>query len=246
MKPLLTLILPCLLSLTAAAQFDYSKVDGFVAQFEQDYTDAADLARQLTQPFDSAQTKARAIFMWLAHNVRYDVDKFRNPPPSPRFHSKAEAAEWQEKELRKTLKNKKGVCADYSRLCKQMCDAVGLECEVVSGDARDFYRPYKNIHDNPHAWNAVKWGGKWHLLDATWGAGYLDGSKFVRRISTGYFDAPPAWFAQNHLPDDDKWQLLESPVSKKDFPDQPIVNFGQDEYPLLDFSQKVEREDRQS
>ncbi len=247
MKILISLSFALLLGWGAVAQTDFARADSIAAAFAGTYTDAADLARQLAQPFDTDVEKARVLFMWVAHHVRYDVGKYQNPPPRPNFTGKTEAEmlenrrEWKEKELRKTLKGKKGVCQDYSELYQVMCAAVGLECELVVGDARDFFKPYRNVHDNPHAWNAVKIGGQWQLLDATWAAGYVRNGNFTRKVAPGYFMAPPAWFAQSHLPDKAEWQLLEPPLDKKDFPDQPLVNFGQQDYPLLDFSQKLER-----
>lgn len=235
-----------LISISVFAQHDFSKVDSFATNFKQKYQDMADLARQLTQPFASEPEKARAIFTWIAANVRYDVEKFKNPK-KPYFSGKtkaemeAEAREYHEKETAKQFKAKKGVCADYSRMFKTMCDAAGLECEIITGDARDFHHPYRSVHNNPHAWNAVKWDGKWHLLDATWGAGYVHNGKFKRDDCPGFFDTPPAVFSQNHLPDDEKWQLLEKPLTKKEFADQPLIQYGQNEYPILDFSQTVEK-----
>jgi transglutaminase/protease-like cytokinesis protein 3 len=234
------------LSAMAAAQIDYHKADSFATNFKQKYENIDDLAKQLTAPFSTAPEKARVLFTWVAANIRYDVDKFMNPPPRPRFEGRtkaemeANAKEWHEKQLAKALKAKKGVCADYSKIYKAMCDAVGLECEYVTGDARDFYRPYRNVHNNPHAWNAVKWDSNWHLIDATWGAGYVHEGKFERNDNPGYFDTPPAVFSQNHLPDDEKWQLLEKPLTKKDFANQPLIQYGQNEYPIEDFSQTVE------
>lgn len=228
------------------AQPTYSKVDSFAHAFKQPYQDIDDLAKQLTQPFVTDSEKARSLFIWIAANIRYDVEKFENPPPRPHFggNTKAametEAMEWYKKQLNKSFKSKKGVCEDYSRIYKAMCDAIGLECVIVRGDSRDFYRPYRRVHDNPHAWNAVKWENTWHLLDATWGAGYVHDGKFKRDDGPGYFDAPPHFFVQNHLPDDKQWQLLENPLSKKDFSDQPLIQYGQNEYPILDFSPTAE------
>ncbi len=245
-KTLSCLAFTLVFSTAILAQQDYPKVDSFATNFKQKYQDMADLARQLTQPFSSEQEKARAIFTWLAANIRYDVDKFMNPPAMPRFSGRTkseietEVREYHGKETAKQFKAKKGVCADYSRMYKTMCDAVGLQCEIITGDARDFHRPYRNVHNNPHAWNAVEWGGRWHLLDATWGAGYVHNGKFKRDDCPGFFDTPPAVFSQNHLPDDVKWQLLEKPLTKKEFANQPLVQYGQDEYPILDFSQQVE------
>ncbi len=242
MKPNLFL-LALLLSCPVFAQVDYSRADAIAATFDEPYANAADLAKRLTQSFQTEEEKARVIFMWIAHNIRYDCAKFKNPPrynvsASTKEELVQKRRELEEKEMAKSLKGKRGVCSDYSAIFKAMCDAVGLESVVILGDARDFYRPYRNNQNNSHAWNAVKIDGKWHLMDATWAAGFINPevTKFTRRVSPGYFKTPPSWFVQSHLPDDEKWQLLEQPLNKKNFPDQALINYGQLEYPVLDFS----------
>ena len=133
------------------------------------------------------------------------------------------------------------MCEDYSRLFKAMCDETGLESVMVTGNARDFYKPYRNAHDNPHAWNAVKIDGEWYLLDATWAAGYTNPevTKFTRKLMPGFFMTQPEWFVQGHFPDEEQWQLLDRPVDKKSFSKLPLINFGQDRYPITDFSEQV-------
>ncbi len=242
MKQYLTL-LTLLFCLEVIAQTGYQRPDSIAAAFSEPYTDAADLALKLTRSFQTEDEKARVLFMWIAHNIRYDCKKVRNLEiPKIKAKSKEEFyekfEEWQDKEMEKSLKGKRGICGDYSRLFKAMCDAAGLEAVILTGVSRDFYRPYRNAQDNPHAWNAVKIDGNWHLLDATWAAGIVNPevTKFTRKVSPGFFKTPPAWFAQSHLPEDEKWQLLDAPVSKKNFPDQPLINYGQMDYPVEDFS----------
>ncbi len=247
MKTIFSLACTLLIAGNAFSQVNFARIDSVAASFADKYEVPAELARQLTLPFDNELEKARVIFMWIAQHIRYDVDKYHNPKPRPQAtgNTTAElqenAIELHEKAIQKTLRGKIGICQDYSELYKAMCDAVGLECVLVTGDARDFFKPYRNIHDNPHAWNAVKIDGQWHLLDATWGAGYVNHDKFTRKVATGFFMTPPTWFAQNHLPDKVEWQLLETPLDKRDFPDQPMHNYGQIDYPLLDFSRELER-----
>lgn len=230
-----------------SAQPDFTKPDSIALHFQGRYTDPADLARQLTAPFSTDTDKARVLFTWVADNIRYDVEKFENPKKRTRVSAKTKEEleqkkkEAMEAELRSTFKTKKGVCEDYSRLYKTLCDAAGLACEVVTGDAREFFKPYRAVHDNPHAWNAVKVDGQWQLVDVTWAAGYVRNHRFTKRLQLGHFMSPPAWFAERHLPDQPTWQLLETPVSAKAFPAQPLVNYGQSEYPLTDFSQKLEK-----
>lgn len=247
MKHILPIFIVLFWSFTAASQTDFAKADSIALNFKGKYTDPADLARQLAQPFTTDAEKARVLFTWVADNIRYDVDKYENPPPRMQVGARTKEELEQKKkaafeaELRSAFKSKRGVCQDYSQIYKAMCDAVGLECEVVRGDAREFFKPYRAVHDNPHAWNAVKIDGQWRLLDATWAAGYVRNHKFSKRLQMGHFMPPPAWFAERHLPDKPEWQLLETPISTKGFPAQALVNYGQSEYPLTDFSQNLEK-----
>lgn len=50
------------------------------------------------------------------------------------------------------------VCAEYSDLYQTMCQAVGIECEVVEG----------LIGNVAHGWNAVYIDGKEYFVDSTW------------------------------------------------------------------------------
>jgi len=228
------------------SQNNFEKADSIAFHTEDSFDNPKDLALHLTKSLDSDIDKARVFYMWLAKNVRYDCKKFHNRK-KPNLSARTQQ-EYEEKleqyyiaQLGKTVKRKKGVCEDYSRLFKALCDEVGLEAEYIVGVSRDHYRPYKKVHNNSHAWNAVKIDGEWHLLDATWGAGYTDSKvkKFTRKVTTGYFLTPPAAFAQNHLPKDEKWQLLEQPISKNNFGKQPVVNYGRDDYKIVTFSPEV-------
>ncbi len=230
-----------------SAQQDFAKADDFAVGFDQPYTDAADLARKLTAGFSTDAEKTRVIFRWIAETVRYDCKKFHNPERVEfswrnEEEKQRKIREARQKQVASTLKSKKGVCADYAALFQAMCSAAGLTCETVTGDARDFHKPYKNTQNNSHAWNAVQIEGQWHLFDATWASGYVDGevTKFTRKWMPGYFMTPPHWMVQSHLPEEERWQLLDAPVSKKAFPDQPLVNFGQETYPIMDFSPQAE------
>ena len=232
---------------SANAQVNFAKVDSIAEHYSETYETTTELAQGLTATLHTDQEKARVLYMWIAHNVRYDCRKYHNRTADPRIvaYTKAELQEKirarEAKLAEKTMKGKRGICGDYSRLYKAFCDAVGLEAVIIRGNARDFYKPYRNAHDNPHAWNAVKVEGQWQLLDATWGAGYTDAgvTKFSRNVSAGYFAVSPALFAQNHFPDDVQWQLLDQPLGKKDFPNQPMINFRQSKYGIKNFASQA-------
>ena len=242
----LTLII-AFFSLPLLAQYDFTKADSIAKNIISEEVELTELAQQLTQDLSTEAEKARALYMWVAGNVRYDCKKYHNRK-TPKFTARSEAelaekvAAYYEKGIVKTLQRQRGVCEDYSRLYKAMSDAVGLETVLVEGNARDFHKPYKKALDNPHAWNATKIEGKWYLLDATWGAGYTNAevTQFKKRLSPGYFMVDPVSFVQTHYPDESKWQLLDKPLSKKAFANQPMVNVADVKYQIEEASPQIE------
>ena len=120
---------------------------------------------------------------------------------------------------------------DYTLLYKRMADVVGLECAYIGGHSKSSVLGGWG----GHAWNAVKIDGKWELLDVTWGSGHGDGDgKFRQVFRPGYFCTPPRLFALDHFPDDARWQLLDAPIGKKEFKNQPAFSYGDPENGILD------------
>ena len=67
---------------------------------------------------------------------------------------------------------------------------AGIRCKKLSGFSKGAsYKPGKVFKgDSDHAWNAVYLDGGWHLLDSTWGSGFVENSctKFTfRYVSVG-------------------------------------------------------------
>jgi hypothetical protein len=248
-KILLFTFIFCVFGNTTQSQGKYESVDAFALTFKDKYETIEDLAQKLSASFNTEEEKARVFFMWIANNIKYDCKKFhRGNKHSVKARSEQEflrlKKKIQEEELAKAFKNKKGVCSDYSRIFKIMCDQAGVESVIISGNARDYNSPYRSTQNNGHAWNAVKIDGEWKLVDATWGAGYTDPGvkKFTKLIKPGYFFTPPEWFIQNHMPNDAKWQLLEKPLSNSEFIEQAMVNFSQSSFDILDFAIEIETE----
>ncbi|MFC4075586.1 transglutaminase domain-containing protein [Salinithrix halophila] len=135
------------------------------------------LAEELTQGKKGDQAKALAVYEYVAKNIRYDVQKFKN-----------DEFEYDDS-ARKTLKEKEGVCQDYSFLAIALLRSIDIETRFVQGVA----------DGNRHAWVEVKVDGRWLTMDPTWGSGYIDGNdRFVRRYTTKYFDPKPGEFAKTH------------------------------------------------
>jgi transglutaminase-like putative cysteine protease len=182
-----------------------------------DHYDVARAAVEITKAASNDREKAHALYRWLAENISYDTDSFFNKKNT----------EYPDQDAKAVLKRRDAVCAGYSELFHEMAAAVGLESKIVSGYTRgDDYDPKRTFTETDHAWNAVKIDGKWQLLDATWGAGSVDDKtqKFTRKPHDGWFLPPPEVFVQTHLPEDKKWQLLESEVTPQQFNQLPRMN----------------------
>ncbi|XP_038584700.1 kyphoscoliosis peptidase [Micropterus salmoides] len=171
--------------------------------------DVKTIVQSITRGARNELERLRAIWVWLCHNIEYDVSGYLGH--SEKLSSPEEV-----------IAAGRGVCCGYSNLCTEMCREVGIECQEVPGHSKGIgYRQghsLKNVKSD-HLWNAVLLGGQWFLLDACWGAGRVDmeHESFVRRFDDFYFLTDPEEFIDSHFPDEEKWQLLDLPITLEDF-----------------------------
>lgn len=171
------------------------------------------LARYLAKPYRNESEKARAIFRWVAANIRYDTRAY--------FSGKIPASGAD-----RTLRNRTAVCGGFSSLFEALARAAGLEAVTIHGWARGYGSVAgESIRGEPdHAWNAVRVNGRWKLVDPTWGGGVLDETgKYVRRFDGYFFFTPPEKLIATHFPEDAAWQLLDPAVSRARFDERPFI-----------------------
>ena len=199
----------------------------------------SELATGITAGLATDRARAAALFSWVAHNIAYDVSQMEQIVAAggkPKSYSRAEYDRLLAKRMDRTLKKRKGVCDNYSRLYQALCRAAGLECELIPGNARgDVMMP--GSLGIGHAWNAVRLDGEWALVDCTWGAGSVSyKGKFNFGFKPAYFDPRPASLSYSHFPREARWQLLDEPVSERVFLDRPAIGKGFLRYNLYDLS----------
>lgn len=73
-----------------------------------------------------------------------------------------------------------------------------------------------------HAWNAVYIPelGRWHLLDACWGAGHVTGppnAGYHKKFNPGCFTASVEEFGRRHWPENPADQFVPAPLSWEEF-----------------------------
>ncbi|MHB2016280.1 MAG: transglutaminase domain-containing protein [Candidatus Xenobia bacterium] len=178
------------------------------------------VARALTAGCAQPQERARLLYAWVAQHITYDVAAF-------------ESGKHPDQSADAVFQRRTAVCAGYAYLYQALCQAVDIPCQVVPGDARSgLGAPSANGPKPNHAWNAVQFGNRWYLVDATWGAGSMMQHRFVPHYTPFWFCTSPEAFIYTHLPQDPQWQQLSAPLSWQDWQALPSLKPQFFEYSL--------------
>ncbi|MFD2938946.1 transglutaminase domain-containing protein [Flavobacterium notoginsengisoli] len=207
-----------------------SEVDKIVSKYPKSFDTTEKLAEKIEKDFDSDAERARALYSWIALNIRYDYNAYLNPPRVQGFSYSTEAEKQRKiKQLndnliQKAFKSKKAVCEGFTALYQHLANAMGIKCEIIRGDSKVSVRDIgRKTTSSNHAWNMVLIDKKWRLVDVTWGQGYYDSSKgrMVNDFNPIYFDTEPDYFFAKHFPD--SGTFLGDRLSKENFLNGPLI-----------------------
>jgi hypothetical protein len=193
-------------ALVSAAQpdADYQAVDTRTLAIPESQTKkTAAIADYIRANFSTDEDRVRAVFIWVASNLEYDVENMFN----------GDVKETLEEKIAKALRNRKGICENYAAVFNDVCKKLNLQSFVVVGYTRQSGFTYYI----PHGWCAVFVGKKWRLYDPTWGSGYISDNKFTASINNAYYDADPAALIKTHMPFDPMWQLHDFVLTDAEF-----------------------------
>lgn len=208
MKPIKFILLLILTTQTIFAQKttvnEYAIIDKKALQLPDLLSQTTEhIVAYITANFETDKDKARAIFIWVASNIEYDIDNMF----AINFHEKKEA------KIAKPLRTRKGICENYAGLFTDICIKAGIKSFVIEG-----YTKQSGFVDYiPHAWSAALIDSSWFLFDPTWGSGYVNNGKFVKKINNDYYMVSPATLIKSHIPFDYLWQFLDYPVTNQEF-----------------------------
>lgn len=190
------------------------------------------LASLLTASYTNDLQKARSIFRWITEHIAYQtrMPYFKNRRPGKKDGAADEEdtslvlKPLSERVAEQVLQKRMAVCDGYARLFKTLCDYAGLRSEIITGYARVDRNRTSSLFRANHTWNAVFVDSSWHLLDATWAAGFISmhGGEFVRHFDESYFLTPPEIFIQDHYPEDHLWTLLPAPPLMREYLHTPF------------------------
>lgn len=119
--------------------------------------DSIKKAEELTKDLKANEDKVKAIYEYVAKNIKYDYEK-ANIVTNQYLPN-----------LEETYKTNKGICYDYASLTAGMLRHLGIPTRLVKG-----YTP--NIKDY-HAWNEVFINDEWKVIDTTHDAAYVGTNK---------------------------------------------------------------------
>ncbi len=206
-------------------------VDAKVLAYPKSFAGIDKLAEKIQSDFTTDYDKARAVYVWIANSVTYDMKLAQNPTTDViKYESKEQfdkkVEELRQKRISQAFRSRKGVCQHFTELYHEIAERVGLKVQSVSGFGR--VSPSQiGVSSKPvnHTWNAVFADNRWILLDATWGSGYAESgtTKFSKRYSDFYFDTPEQLFFMKHFPEDGKW--LDKTLNRNWFENLPLHYF---------------------
>ncbi|HEY1057861.1 MAG TPA: transglutaminase domain-containing protein [Limnobacter sp.] len=145
---------------------------------------ALQLVTALVRGANTDSEKAYRIYRWITQHMRHDE------------RAAARIGDPSTKALSDLLANGRGSCAVFADVTLRMMALAGLKVRTVEGVARagDVRRQQAN-----HRWNEVWLNGEWRIVDTTWGAGYVDGGRFVREDTDLFFAMPQALARLSHF-----------------------------------------------
>ncbi len=142
-------------------------------------SDIVDLAATIAPNNLSSREKLDNIHSWVTANISYDYDAYLKK-------------DIQLVTASQVLKNRKGLCRDYSFLFAALARASNLPTKVVYGQAES------GNSWELHAWNEVLIGDEWVSVDSSWDAGYVMNGRFIQSPSRTFLAPDIKSFALTH------------------------------------------------
>ena len=174
------------------------------------------LAEYITEKSNNDYERVKKAHDWVALNIRYDTQSF--------FSGK-----YSSQEFDAVIKRGNAVCSGYADVFKNICDALKIDCQIVSGYARGYGSNlfnFTNVMNTNHAWNIVVIDEEKYFIDTTWDAGYVNGRNYTAKYRTDYFFPDPKNFIYDHFSYSASTQLLDPPLSAQEFDNLPFINPG--------------------
>jgi len=185
----------------------YKHIDDYVISFESNAPTPEKLVRSLIKKKWTEDEKVRAVYGWIAKNIKYDYEGLNLKT----VHFSDDNTMALEAFAKRT-----GVCAHYSALFQYMCNSIGIEAKTINGRIKLSPSQIGIVPIDFHGWNMVKTNGKYHLIEVTWASASQKHFEY-------FFYPDPKRFIATHY-SEGKDQLLSVPIKKKEFDNYPYIS----------------------
>lgn len=188
----------------------YWSIDNYARKCPESATNSVSaLAAYLAAEADTDKKKARAIYVWLTDNVRYDDNGYNS-------------GNYADGKAESVLKSGLAVCGGFANLYTALGKEMGLEIRTVSGFAKGYGFSQGKIPSNSnHAWNLIKINGAWRIYDATWGQGSGEnvGGKMrsTKKFKDEWFDVDPYAAIFTHYPESTSDAMISGVFNRSTF-----------------------------
>lgn len=128
--------------------------------------------------------KVLRVHDWIINNTRYNIENMDEVGNHVAYGALVKGS---------------CVCMGYAEAAILLLQAAGVETRYVSGDGIG-----SDGSRESHAWNAVKLGGDWYMLDITWDDPVMSDNSNV--LNYNYFNVTSAQLAKDH-----EWDWASAP-----------------------------------
>lgn len=201
------------------AQYEERQVDSIVLHKIYTARTIKTLSNEIGDDFHDQNNLIRAIYIFLASNMKYDLD-FGNE--SFRIRSNAKNKEEQNRitdsELERSLRLRKGVCWENAYLFKKLCYYQGIDAEVIPG-MRRMNEELPSLPKYNHVYNVVELYGEKKFIDCT----FPPPSVYDKSDYDRYYLIEPEEFIFLCFPEDKRNQYLDKPLTYIQFRNLPLA-----------------------
>ncbi|KAK3377993.1 hypothetical protein B0H63DRAFT_478534 [Podospora didyma] len=156
------------------------------------------------RPYRSDVQRLRAIFTWVAEKICWEED----------YEGEDQI------DTRRVIQVKRGSAEEYAVLVLEMCEAVGLPCEIVRGylKAPGEIPDSNMVPRSNHWWNAVLVDNEWRMMDCCLASPSNPRRGLYSSFSSGtadpwWFLARPTEICWTHIPEHHAQQHICPPVA---------------------------------
>jgi len=196
-------------SINVYCQYSLNTVDSIVISKKYKSTDVKELSKEIARDFKSDSNKIRAFYIYVVKNINYDIELAKREW-YPKSQEEMDSITLSE--VNNCIKNKKGICWDYSALFQKLCFYQGIEVEQIGGTLRTSeFMPEERVVN--HGWNSIIINGKRKFIDCT----FDPPEKYIKSEFDKFYLVDPEEYIYRCLPDDPAKQYLNSTFTYEQF-----------------------------